>query len=232
MLYAILIAIIIVLFLVKRYRERFVTSYIWSDKQKEVSFEPGPDSTGVGNRLFGTTPHTCRKGEELQDGLCYEKCQDGYHGVGPVCWADTVSIGVGKPVGLEPCPRGWVNDGLTCRKPITCEPIKCASGWEFFTKGCTGGGCSGGQIIGRLDRGGVCDWPENRAELPDWLVDKSNPRNYLATHPDKVAGLCYKKCPENMPRRVTGMPYLCMKADKLSYGRGAGGIPPIIKFGN
>lgn len=222
MLYGILIAIIIVLFLLKRYREHFVMSYIWKEDQKELSFEEGPDSTGLGDRIFGTTPHTCNKGEELQDGLCYEKCRKGYHGVGPVCWADTENVGVGKPVGLEPCPPGWTNDGLICRQPITC-----ASGWEFFTKG-----CSGGRLKGRLDGGGICDWPADRGNLPDHLVDKSDRKNYIATHPDRVDGLCYKKCPNDKKNRVPGMPYLCMEGDTLSYGRGAGKIPPILKFGN
>jgi len=226
MLYAILIAIIIVLFLLKRYRERFVASYIWNEDQKELSFEEGPDSTGVGDRIFGTTPHTCKKGDELQDGLCYTKCDPGYHGVGPVCWADTENVGTGKPVGLEPCPGGWINDGLICREPIRWNSCR----YKTFL-GCIGG-LEGGNLRGRLNSGGICDWPSDRGNLPDHLVDKSDPKNYKATHPDKVDGLCYRKCPTNMPNRVPGMPYLCMKADKLSYGRGAGGVPPIIKFGN
>lgn len=87
-------------------------------------------------------------------------------------------IGVGVPVQLEPCPEGWSNDGLTCRKPITC-----ASGWDFFTEG-----CSGGQVVGRLNNGGVCP----------------------SDHPDKIAGLCYRQCPAGQ-EHVSGMPYTCKK---------------------
>ena len=137
-----------------------------------------------------------------------------------MCWADSVSVGVGKPVGLEPCPAGWSNDGLICR-----EPIQCGSGWDFFKKGCWGG-----RLRGRLNNGGICDWPSDRGNLPNWLVDKSK-KQWVATHPDKVAGLCYKKCPVNYPERIPGMPYLCYKGGPLSYGRGAGKIPSLARVG-
>lgn len=39
----------------------------------------------------------CPNGKEYQAGLCYKPCEDGYHGVGPVCWSNT--------------PNGWVNCG-------------------------------------------------------------------------------------------------------------------------
>lgn len=203
-----------------RYRETFVLKYGNPfDDEDIVSIDP----EGKGTRLISTTPDSCYGAKsEYQDGLCYEPCDAGYHGVGPVCWADTVNNGVGKPVGLEPCPAGWVNDGLTCRQPITC-----ASGWKFFTEG-----CSGGRIKGRLDGGGICDWPSDRGNLPNWLVDKKDPKNFIATHPDKIDGMCYKKCPANMPNHVPGMPYLCFKGARgLSYGRGVGEPPPLIHFG-
>ena len=209
-----------------RYRETFILKYGNPfDGEDLVSL----DKDARGTRLFSTiTDNTCPPWfgsltkTELADGLCYEPCDSDYHGVGPVCWADTVNIGVGKPVGLEPCPAGWINIGLICRQPITC-----ASGWKFFTEG-----CSGGRLKGRLDGGGVCDWPSDRGNLPDWLVDKSDPKNYKATHPDRVDGLCYKTCPAEKPKHVPGMPYLCYKGDRgVSYGRGAGEIPPMIQFG-
>jgi hypothetical protein len=175
-----------------------------------------------GYRVFALTPDTCPAGFDLDAGLCYPPCEPGYIGKGPVCWAETTNIGVGKPVGLEPCPPGWSNDGLTCR-----QPIRCASGWKFFTEG-----CSGGRVVGRLNGGGICDYPSNRGELPSWLVDKSNPKNYIATHPDRVDGMCYKKCPADKPNHVPGMPYLCMKGTRLSYGRGVGKVPPIFAFGD
>ena len=203
-----------------RYRETFVIKYGNPyDDEDLVSI----DAEAKGTRLFSTSPDSCPLNKsDLDAGLCYEPCDSGYNGVGPVCWAETVNIGAGKPVGLEPCPAGWVNDGLTCRQPITC-----AKGWKFFTEG-----CSGGRIRGRLDGGGICDWPSDRGNLPNWLVDKSDPKKYIATHPDKIAGLCYKKCPADKPNHVPGMPYLCFKGERgLSYGRGAGEVPPLFRFG-
>jgi len=33
------------------------------------------------------TASTCPDGQELSSGLCYPKCQSGWSGVGPICWA-------------------------------------------------------------------------------------------------------------------------------------------------
>lgn len=201
-----------------RYRETFIIKYGNPfDNEDLISLE----RTATGTRLFSTTPDSCAKGKsDLDGGLCYEPCSANYHGVGPVCWADTIAIGVGRPVGLEPCPGGWINTGLFCN-----EPIQCGTGWEFFTKGCWGG-----RVKGRLADGGICDH-ENKGELPGHLVDKRDPKNYIATHPDKISGLCYKKCPKHAPNHVPGMPYLCYEGSRgLSYGRGVGEPPPLWRF--
>jgi hypothetical protein len=152
------------------------------------------------------TPFTCPVNKpDLDAGLCYEKCRDGFRGVGPVCWANSQGIGVGTPVGLEPCPDGWNNDGLVCREPISCKSI----GDCFSGRGC---GCSGGNIRGRLNNGGVCPGPGGDE------------------YKDKVDGLCYKQCPTNLPVHLPGMPYLCYKGGALSYGRGVGQVPSILRF--
>lgn len=208
-MWALLLVLIVSLFVFNKAREHFglvVGTGSWG-------FTTDTD-TSDGYEIFSTTPHTCPKNRpELDAGLCYERCREGYKGVGPVCWAITHSVGVGKPVGLEPCPDGWANDGLICR-----EPIRCATGWDFFRKG-----CSGGRLRGRLNNGGVCDWPQDRRKLPMWLRD--------GAHPERVDGLCYKKCPEDKPNRVAGMPYLCYKGGPLSYGRGVGRVPSIVRIG-
>jgi hypothetical protein len=218
-----LVAIILAVAMLK-VREGFVMKYGNPfDEEDIVSFEPD----AKGKRLFGITPDSCPADKSEYDaGLCYERCESGYNGVGPVCWAQTESVGVGKPVGLEPCPAGWSNDGLICREPLRWDSCK----HTFF--GLCVGGLRGGRLKGRLDGGGICDWPSDRGNLPDWLVDKSDPKDYKATHPDRVAGLCYRKCPESKPDRVPGMPYLCYKNIRgFSYGRGVGQVPPIITFG-
>lgn len=40
----------------------------------------------------------CSSSLQQQGGLCYPKCNTGYNGVGPVCWADI--------------PHSWVNCGM------------------------------------------------------------------------------------------------------------------------
>lgn len=46
--------------------------------------------------------------------------------------------------------------------------------------------------------------------------------NCPSSHPDKVDGLCYKKCPEGW-EHVPGMPYNCrMTGAPSPYGRGVG----------
>lgn len=216
-MYELLLALIVVMFALVKAREHF--GLVVGTKDALYTTD---STTTDGYEIFSTWPNSCPPDKsDLDAGLCYRPCREGYHGVGPVCWANSESVGVGKPVGLEPCPAGWNNDGLVCR-----EPIRCASGWAFFREG-----CSGGRLRGRLNGGGICDWPSDRGNLPDWLVDKSDRKNYKATHPDKVSGLCYKKCPSHLPVRIPGMPYLCYKGGELSYGRGVGTVPPMLRIG-
>jgi len=42
----------------------------------------------------------CQPGRELQTGLCYTPCREGFVGVGPVCWGS--------------CPDGWTDAGALC----------------------------------------------------------------------------------------------------------------------
>jgi hypothetical protein len=76
-----------------RYRETFVMKYGNPyDGEDLISF----DKDARGTRLFGITPDTCPKNKsDLDAGLCYEPCDEGYHGVGPVCWADSQNVGIG-----------------------------------------------------------------------------------------------------------------------------------------
>lgn len=226
-MYALLIALIGVLFLVVKAKETFILKI--GDPRKDQDIV-ALERQKPGYRIFATTPDTCPPGYEYDAGLCYPPCEPGFNGVGPVCWAQTQSVGVGVPVGLEPCPAGWSNDGLTCREPLGWNS-RCKR-WSLFGAEWWTGCATGGRVRGRLNNGGICDWPSDRGNLPGHLVDKSDSKNYKATHPDKVDGLCYKKCPEDKPNRVPGMPYLCMKGNRLSYGRGVGKVPPLVGFGD
>jgi hypothetical protein len=160
--------------------------------------------TEDGYEIFNTTPNTCPPDKpQLDAGLCYPKCRTGYRGVGPVCWAESENVGVGIPVELEPCPDGWNNDGLICREPIRND---CSMKGLF---GECWGRLSGGRLKGRLDGGGICK----------------------ESNPDRVDGLCYRRCPKDKPERIKGMPYLCYAGGDLSYGRGVGAVPSIVRVG-
>lgn len=222
-MYALLIALIAVLFGMVKAKETFILKFGNPFKDQEIV---ALEHQKPGYRVFALTPDTCPAGFDNDAGLCYPACEAGFKGVGPVCWAQTESIGIGKPIGLEPCPAGWSNDGLICRERLWWNSCR----FRVFG-GCLGG-LSGGRLKGRLDSGGICDWPSDRGELPKWLLDTRDPKNYKATHPERIDGLCYKRCPPDKPNHVPGMPYLCMKGDRLSYGRGVGKVPPIFAFGD
>ena len=161
-----------------------------------------------GTPIVGITPSTCPKSNpDLEGGLCYVKCRPGYHGAVTMCVADTFGVGIGTPVGLEDCPKGWKDDGLTCRAELKWNGCK--------SKGLFGecyGGLEGGQVVGRLDNGGVCPGPGG------------------SEYKDKVDGLCYKKCPKDYPIHLPGMPYLCYKGGPLTYDRGVGKIPHFFQL--
>jgi hypothetical protein len=242
-MYILLLIVIVLLFAMVKVREHFSFGLIVGGKDW-FSFNTERED---GTEIFSMYPNTCPGHKpEYDAGLCYERCRPGYKGVGPVCWAESKNVGVGKPVGLNPCPEGWVNDGLTCREPIRCHSIR-----DCFTKGKCG--CWGGNIVGRLNP--FC--PKNR-RLEPWTSgydyntpdekclkdpkDKKSPRfdktrgvcegegATTADHPDYKDGLCYKKCPPDKPNRIPGMPYLCYIGGPLSYGRGVGRVPGAVRF--
>lgn len=163
--------------------------------------------------------NTCKPDEELQAGLCYKKCRASYHGVGPVCWADTENIGIGTVIGLEKCPDGWFTEGLVCREPITgggCT-TRCDGNWDSSDGGFCHTRCDpivGGRLKGRLDNGGICPGDPNAED-----------------HTDRVDGMCYKPCKnKSLPKHLPGMPYLCYVGGELSYGRGVGKIPAMFRL--
>ena len=53
----------------------------------------------------------CGDYKQYDAGLCYKKCNSGYYGVGPVCWANTPSGWVG-------CGMGAAKDSQTCKDTI------------------------------------------------------------------------------------------------------------------
>jgi hypothetical protein len=183
-----------------------------------------------GSELVTWTPNSCPPGQEIDAGLCYQRCRNGYHGVGPVCWVDSYNRGIGVPILLEPCNNperkkrnlptlpsdvGWFTEGLICREPITgggCN-THCDGNWSWSDGGFCHTHCDpivGGRLVGRLNNGGIC--PDNK--------------------PDRNTGLCYSNCPKDKPNAIAGMPYLCYVGGDLSYGRGVGKIPSLARVIN
>jgi hypothetical protein len=264
-MYELLLAVAVVLFALVKGREHFGlvvgtksqlegTKGIWGYLPTYTT----DTKTDRGVELLSVWPNTCPPDRtDLDAGLCYEKCKPGFHGVGPVCWADTNNVGVGIPVGLNPCPEGWNNDGLICREPITND---CS--WEWL--GICWGKLRGGRLRGRLNSycpkpfrksgdgydtdKGDCVWPDNVRVFPENLREyairmrgKSYPKTLgvcagdgalSEQHIEYVDGLCYRPCTDPVLReRVPGMPYLCYKGEGLSYGRGVGRVPSILRMG-
>lgn len=207
-MWAVLLAMILVYMALIKTREHFLgflpDAVTALPNRPFVTTDPNQNK---GYEVYSTTPHTCPPTHpELQDGLCYPRCRPGYTGRGALCEAISQGVGVGIPVELEPCPDGWNNDGLICREPIRND---CSMRGLF--KECWGR-FVGGRLKGRLDNGGVC----------------GNKGGSTGSHPDKIAGLCYRKCPAEFPHRIRGMPYLCYIGGDLVYGRGIGKAPPIV----
>jgi hypothetical protein len=129
--------------------------------------------------VLSAAPNSCVGNKSsLEDGLCYNNCRQGYHGYGVRCYVDSVDVGVGTPVGLEPCPENtdgqgdWTNMGLTCtRWKNQCHLWGVPSIKQWWT------GCA--ETVGRLDHGGVCPGPadfDGSEELyPNWKRSKDKP---------------------------------------------------------
>jgi hypothetical protein len=60
-----------------------------------------PEEQRSGARCY-PMDSTCGSAREEDAGLCYSKCRDGFHGVGPVCWQN--------------CDPSWTNCGAGCAK--------------------------------------------------------------------------------------------------------------------
>lgn len=123
----------------------------------------------------------CDANEQEDAGLCYDKCDKGYNGIGPVCWANKSDSNAKAPL-KRPCPSPMRDDGISCW--MDTLPNGVGTPMRIWGGNTTGGACSGGGCHGW--RG--CD--PIRCEP-------------LVTHPIQsscdgkveVAGLCYNRCP-------------------------------------
>jgi hypothetical protein len=156
--------------------------------------------------IISTFPNTCPTNEELDGAVCYPKCRDGYHGVGPVCWANSKNVGVGKVANLSPCGSGTIDIGLLC------QPTKCSVS-DFFKGRCFPRPkrlvCAPNRSDGNTEMvAGLCYKPCNKRDKDGKLPEPNDGLN----------------------SRIAGMPYLCYAGGSLSYGRGAGSVPSLFRL--
>jgi hypothetical protein len=220
-MWAVLLLAIVLAFFLLKYRERFVIKYGNPFAGEDIlSFDP----KAKGTRLFGTWPDTCPYDRRDYDaGLCYPPCEDQYHGVGPVCWADSTNRGIGRLPRFKSCsemglgPR-YRDDPLSCWKDLKCTSTCTSNKRDLF------GNCYAWHLKISCD-GPDLKWKQPACPGPAWA---GNTKDNTAL----TGGLCYKQCPKDRPKPIPGMPYLCHKGSRgLSYGRGVGTVPPLFRFG-
>ena len=147
----------------------------------------------------------CDANEDESAGLCYDKCDKGYHGVatmcvansnpsdskeplkrpcpspmdddGTSCWMNTKTNGVGTPIILNPCPAGMSDKNGSCWK------------WEDKHRW----GCSDACGKGSWGANNCCGHAFNdRVESLKLLPHQ---RGSSCGNKADVGGLCYNHCP-------------------------------------
>lgn len=184
-------------------------------------------------------PLVCASNEDLDAGLCYDRCQGGYDGVGPVCWKQEASYergvgtvpgstcGAGKEMdaGLcyPVCNTGYHGVGPVCWNdqpesygrgagtiPTNIINHTCPSGKEYQDGLCYTICNSGYHGVGP-----VC-WNNQAASYGRGAG--TVPQQVCGSNEDLDAGLCYPKCNTG----YHGVGPVCWTNDAVSYGRGVG----------
>ena len=200
----------------------------------DVSPEPPPKvayGRGVG------TPMTCGANEQYDAGLCYQYCQTGYTGVGPVCWKDNASYGRGVgSVATLTCGTNQDLDAGLCYD-------KCSTGYHGVGPVCwtdsalsygrgAGSALSSWCPAGKQQDAGLCyDYCASGYNGVGPVCWSTQPLSYgrgVGTIPNFFpyscpsgkqmdAGLCYYYCNSG----YHGVGPVCW-LDNASYGRGVG----------
>ena len=184
-----------------------------------VATMPGFSSEDPIPAPAGVKPNGCQPGQELQNGLCYERCGDGYVGVGASCiaqrdpaysraglppanvFAGDCGPGQEKIDGLcyQPCASGYSGSGAMCRLELASYERD---------KGLVPSICEPGQIR----RGKRCfdPCPEGQVRAGDrCIATGGKPLDRGAgSVPDQCAsgyefseGRCYRACREGFAGR-------------------------------
>jgi hypothetical protein len=168
-------------------------------------------------RGVGTVPTDCSSTQDKDAGLCYDKCDSGYKGVGPVCW--------------QSCPDGWRDDGAFCAKP---EPEGRGAGYPWqFGDGLNDDGmisrCEAANGKGNCEKDGAIYYPKCKAnfhkvgccicspDCPSGMADmgvsctKKTSTRKAGSVPSCGSGLSYDAglCYEGCPRDYDGVGPLC-----------------------
>lgn len=196
------------------------------------------------NRGIGVPVSECPSDHPNKDaGLCYKDCPSNYKGVGPVCWGE--------------CPSGFKDTGIDCLKPKSygrgaghISKEKCEKSDDHGAKK---NGCEKYGLLWypKCDHNyhhvGCCVCSPNcPSDFKDIGISCQKPTHdrgvgvpiseCASDHPDKDAGLCYKKCPPGFKGIATVCWGKCppdnftdagVDCTKKSYGRGAGTIPKL-----
>lgn len=88
--------------------------------------------------------NACPSGMEEDGGLCYDKCESGYSGVGPLCWSDNKKTDPEGAGVLRGCPNTHANSWLLCSPKSP-----------------------GDQIIGKFDNNPLLTCPADRPDFID-----------------------------------------------------------------
>ncbi len=163
------------------------------------------------------------------------KPEDGWRDSGILlCWKDLkCETNCDIPTGRLEIAGKCIIPGTRCTGPeARIKDPKCPGTWM---QSIVGGILEfGGDVAGKV-AGGFGEGAANEVERGTGGAIQGATRGIadaIAEFSDYAEGLCYKKCPEDKPNRIDGMPYLCTKGERgLSYDRGAGTVPPLIRFG-
>jgi len=115
----------------------------WEKKSERPSYGRGAGTIPTIKWRDGKFVSHCHSGKVLDAGLCYERCQSGYHGVGPLCHnnnSPSYARGVGRAMHFN-CPAGQVNDAGLCYSA-------CRSGYHGVGPVCWGDAPPGYQVCG------------------------------------------------------------------------------------
>lgn len=152
-----------------------------------------------------------------------------------LCWKDLkCETSCDIPTGRLEIAGTCIIPGTRCSGPeARIKDPKCPGTWMQSAVGAflDFGGNLAGNIAGDLAGGGASDTVREGAAGATRAAS-AGITDLIAGFSDYAEGLCYKPCPKEKPNFIDGMPYLCTRGELgLSYDRGAGTVPPLVRFG-